>query len=486
MNNSAWHIMTQKRRMAIIISFIIVLSTLISVFISTKNYKAGLLVIGGIFFLSVLIFSIYNFVFGFYATMTFGFLAWTINRAFASADLPIALIVEIPAYVSLLGLIIDKWGTKDVLFNYSKNIVSYSLFGYFIFLCLEIFNPDMLSFEGWTVFIRRFLLILVSFFIALHVFETTRRIVNFFKFWIILALISGLYACKQQWFGLFDFELNLIQFDSHKLGLLLIDGVLRKSSLFSDPATFGITMAATFSLILVLFLTDVTKKQKIKFLVVIIVILLGVAYSGTRTAYFIIISGVCLYILTTINQFRTVVFSFFALFTFLILMYIPIYSNTTINRIRSTFQFSNDASMNVRDVNRSSIQPYIYDHAFGGGLNTSGGTGAKYNAGHILADFPPDSGYVKAAIETGWIGLFLLCIIYFITLQYGFVTYFKCKNKILKQYVFASNVCIFTFVIAQYGQEATDQLPGFFLFYSCFAVIVKARYIDKKLNPIIL
>jgi cell division protein FtsW (lipid II flippase) len=241
-------------------------------------------------------------------------------------------------------------------------------------------------------------------------------------------------------------------------------------------------MAASSSLILVLFLTDVTKKHKIKFLLAFIVILLGVAYSGTRTAYFIIISGVCLYILTTINQFRTVVFSIFALFAFFLLMYLPIYSNNTINRIRSTFEFSNDASMNVRDVNRSSIQPYIYKHAFGGGLNTSGGVGAKYNPGHILADFPPDSGYVKAAIETGWVGLFLLCIIYFITLQYGLVTYFKCKNKILKIYVFASVVCIFTFVIAQYGQEATDQIPGFFLFYSCFAVIIKSRFIDEKLN----
>jgi hypothetical protein len=41
---------------------------------------------------------------------------------------------------------------------------------------------------------------------------------------------------------------------------------------------------------------------------------------------------------------------------------------------------------------------------------------------------------------------------------------------------------VFTFVIAQYGQEATDQIPGFFLFYSCFAVFIKARHIDENLN----
>ena len=183
-----------------------------------------------------------------------------------------------------------------------------------------------------------------------------------------------------------------------------------------------------------------------------------------------------------INQGRTILFSVFVFLSFLCLMYLPINSNNTINRIRSTFEFSDDASLNVRDVNRASIQPYIYQHPFGGGLNTSGGLGKKYNAGHILAGFPPDSGYVKAAIETGWVGLFLLCIIYFVTLHYGVVSYFWCKNKILKSYLIASVVCVFTFVIAQYGQEATDQIPGFFLFYSCFAVFIKARHIDENLN----
>jgi len=482
MNSSALHKMFQKYRMELILLTILFITTLVSVFISTKDYKTGLLVIGCILFFAILIFSIYNYVFGFYSAMTFGFLVFTINRIFASADLPIAMLVELPAYISLLGLLIYKWNVRNTLFVYFRNSIAYCLVGYLLFLLLQVVNPEMLSIDGWVVATRRFLVILVLFFIALHVFETTRNIVFFFSYWISLAFISGLYACYQQWFGLFDFEMNLIQFDKDKLGLLFIDGVLRKSSLFSDPATFGIVLASTFTFILVLLLSKVRKSKRGLLIFLNFVILLGVAYSGTRTAYFIIIAGIFLYFLMNIHQSRTILFSVFVFLGFLCLMYLPINSNNTINRIRSTFEFSDDASLNVRDVNRASIQPYIYEHPFGGGLNTSGGLGKKYNAGHILAGFPPDSGYVKAAIETGWVGLFLLCIIYFVTLHYGVVSYFRCKNKILKSYLIACVVCVFTFVIAQYGQEATDQIPGFFLFYSCFAIFIKARHIDENLN----
>lgn len=482
MITSGLHKAVRKQRMTIIVLSILLLSTLVSVFISTKNYKTGLIVIIGILFFAILAFSVNNYVFGFYASMTLGFLVFTVNRIFASADLPIAMLVEVPAYVTLLGLLIHKWNVRNTLFDYFKNSIAYCLVGYLLFLLLQVVNPDMLSIDGWVVATRRFLVILILFFIALHVFNSVRDIVFFFSYWISLAFISGLYACYQHWFGLFDFEMNLIQFDKDKLGLLFIDGVLRKSSLFSDPATFGIVLASTFTSILVLLLSKVRKHKRGLLIFLNFVILLGVAYSGTRTAYFIIIAGISLYVLMNITQGRTILFSVFVFFGFLCLMYLPINSNNTINRIRSTFEFSDDASLNVRDVNRASIQPYIYEHPFGGGLNTSGGLGKKYNAGHILAGFPSDSGYVKAAIETGWVGLFLLCIIYFVTLHYGVVTYFRCKNKMLKSYLIASVVCVFTFVIAQYGQEATDQIPGFFLFYSCFAVFIKARHIDENLN----
>ena len=49
-------------------------------------------------------------------------------------------------------------------------------------------------------------------------------------------------------------------------------------------------------------------------------------------------------------------------------LFAPIYGNGTINRLRSTFQISTDASLQVRDVNRHFIQPYSYSHPIGGGI----------------------------------------------------------------------------------------------------------------------
>jgi len=62
--------------------------------------------------------------------------------------------------------------------------------------------------------------------------------------------------------------------------------------------------------------------------------------------------------------------------------------------------------MNVRDNTRARVQPYARSHPFGGGLNTSGALGLKYDPGHPLAgNWDTDSGYLKTALERGLGGL---------------------------------------------------------------------------------
>jgi len=57
----------------------------------------------------------------------------------------------------------------------------------------------------------------------------------------------------------------------------------------------------------------------------------------------------------------------------------------TLTGCRSTFKVKEDPSMNVRDNTRARVQPYARSHPFGGGLNTSGALGLKYDPGHPLA-----------------------------------------------------------------------------------------------------
>ena len=68
----------------------------------------GIIVVGGIVFFAIIIFSLVNYRFGFYAAMTMGFFIFTIGRL-TTLDIPIGLIVEIPLYCSLVGLLRTKY-----------------------------------------------------------------------------------------------------------------------------------------------------------------------------------------------------------------------------------------------------------------------------------------------------------------------------------------------------------------------------------------
>jgi cell division protein FtsW (lipid II flippase) len=202
---------------------------------------------------------------------------------------------------------------------------------------------------------------------------------------------------------------------------------------------------------------------------------LAMAYSGTRTAYSVIPAGVILFVLMTITRRNTLIFACFFLAVFVVIIWGPIYGNPTINRIRSTFEFSEEASMKVRDINRKNIQPYIYTHPIGGGLATSGMQGLEYNPAHYLAGFPPDSGFLRTAVETGWIGLALQCLLYFIIIQSGVRVFYQSNDKKIKMYALAITIPLFCFIVAQYAQVSIGQIPGCFVFYPGLAMIARLK-----------
>jgi MFS family permease len=213
----------------------------------------------------------------------------------------------------------------------------------------------------------------------------------------------------------------------------------------------------------------------------IIFMTLGMTYSGTRTAYIIIPAGLCIYALMTINNRRTLIFMAGFILFFVVLIFGPFYSINAVNRVRTSFKFSDDESMNVRDQNRKMIQPYIYSHPLGGGVATSGVLGLLYNPGHPLAGFPPDSGYLRAAIETGPIGLAYTLFMFFVMLQVGIRNYYASRSKKTRTIYVGLVACMFAYMIAQYAQVAIGQMPGAFFFYGGMAIIVKLRNFEQNL-----
>lgn len=134
----------------------------------------------------------------------------------------------------------------------------------------------------------------------------------------------------------------------------------------------------------------------------------------------------------------------------------------------------------VREENRAAIQPYIYKHPFGGGLSTTGSNGEKYNPDHYLAGFPPDSGYLNKALETGWIGLAINCILYFVTLLYAVKGFFRAKSNRIKTLFAATAVFLFSFYLAELVQEAVGLFANMIIYNSIVAMIMRLREVSTK------
>ncbi|MEJ7912621.1 MAG: O-antigen ligase family protein, partial [Chitinophagaceae bacterium] len=210
------------------------------------------------------------------------------------------------------------------------------------------------------------------------------------------------------------------------------------------------------------------------------VMLLGMAFSGTRTANVMIAAGVVMFILLSFNKKSTRLFSFVAAGIFCVLLYGPFYGNQTINRFRSSFIGSEDESFKVREVNRALIQPYIYEHPIGGGLGTSGAGGLMYSPGHRLAGFPPDSGYLKKALETGWIGLGIICFLYFTILKSAITGYF-CSREDQYKIIFAGIIAfLFSFYVAEFAQDAIGQITDLVVYYPMIAIMLRLKNIEHN------
>jgi cell division protein FtsW (lipid II flippase) len=252
-------------------------------------------------------------------------------------------------------------------------------------------------------------------------------------------------------------------------------GDFRKFSTMSDPTAFGVAMAACSIFFIIFAWNEKKLKTKIIFFTGVLFMLLAMGYSGTRTANIMMAGGAFMFILLTLNIKATRTFAIFATIIFLFLLYGP-YVNPTIIRFRTSFIGSEDESYKVREVNRAFIQPYIYSHPIGGGLGTTGASGLRFSRGHYLAGFPPDSGYLRKALETGWIGLGLVCILYFVILKYGVQRYFRCKDPSLKIIYAASIASLFSFYLAEFAQEAIGQITDIVIYYPMIAMMLRMQY----------
>lgn len=462
---------------------LILLSLCLSYAIAVYGFSAGFFILLGIVSLALAFVCFTKPTLGFYLCICFGFIISVFERLLYGV-ITLDFAVEILTYITFLGQVYKKQLQGESFWKGMRHPINYFMLVYLAYLLLECFNPNG-SLNGALFSMRKTGQIVVLYLIALSIFQSYKNIKPFFYFWIIASGLCGAYACYQQWVGFPAFELNWIQASEVRVAIYELDnGSFRKFSTLTDPAAFGILMAVSAILTIVTILKAPLKRTKVLFSVALLFQLLGMSYSGTRTAIFAVVAGLGLYILMTLNSVKTLLFAVFCALVVGFLLLAPIYGNITLNRFRSAFHFYKDASYEVRNTNRARIQPYIYAHPIGGGPMTTGTNGLKYNPDHYLAGFPTDSGFLKSALEFGWIGLLLVCVLFFVILQQGAHAFFKARAPLARAFLLAAVVALFGNIISQYSQIAIGASPQIYFYYALIAIIVNLSKLENKQNEI--
>ncbi|HWK04086.1 MAG TPA: O-antigen ligase family protein [Puia sp.] len=469
---------------------LLVLLPLLAVGFSCMMVKAGnvppLFFIVAIIGAAVAIFSVIYPEFGFYVALMVPYFIFDAIRFF-NTDLPVGSAIDAMVWITFIGVVLKMRANRVPFWTNCNNIVFFLyLFiqGYYF---IEYFNPNGGSIALYFAILKRNVSILLFLYCALQLFTDLKAIQRFLTVWLFLSFLAGAYACYEEWMGLPKFELNYILADPLREALSSLDnGDYRKSSFLSGCTDFGLSMAGTIVIALTFFLGLKTSRNRKLFLLISAILMsMGMAYSGTRTATFMLTLEIFLYIFMTITERRTFVFAAFFGVLFLFILFAPIYGNGTINRLKSTFQLSSDESLQVRDVNRHYIQPYIYTHPIGGGIGTTGVVNYVHNIGHPLAGFPTDSGLLNIVLEQGWIGLLIVCFSYFIFLKLCVQSYYRSDNPRFKVIYLAISCCIFGFVFAQYAQIAIGQVPNGFLFAGLMAIVIRLNSIEQSAHSAI-
>ena len=279
-------------------------------------------------------------------------------------------------------------------------------------------------------------------------------------------------------FGFFGFEDAYLHSDPNIAALLFIGGTWRKFSIFNDPVIFAYTMVVASCLCIGLLTGPVSKRTKWLLCFLIFMYVFSMLYSGTRGAFVLIPAALILFSILRFNK-TILAIAVAGGVAFLVLINIST-SNNTLYRFQTAFKPSKDLSYLVRKANQKRIQPYILSHPLGGGLGSTGEWGLRFSPNSYLAHFPPDSGYVRVAVECGWLGLFIFCTLMFTILKTGIENYYAIKDPELKSYSLAMLLIVCAFNIGNFPQEALVQFPSNVFFYLVAALIVILRRLDEQ------
>lgn len=408
-----------------------------------------------------------------------------LNR-YIALPLPVYAFTFLPQILLSMVCIIDSIRTQNKAKYPSFMLFALSL--WIAYMVVQIFNktcdlPFSMGawFQNFTFMGFAFLL---AYFLVMTLFQEPERIMKWFRCWAYLAIIASFWAWRQQTFG-FD-ETERAWLAAEGAVTHIIGGSIRYFSFFTDAANFGCGIAASAVVFYILAVTTQLRKDKILFIISALCCTEGFFLSGTRTALACFIVGVALYVILSKSFKIAIPVAILGGIFFFILAFTQIgQGNMQIRRMRSAFN-SNDASANVRDINKAALNKYLRDAPFGLGLNIDEGKVPANHKYKIVYETKNDSTYVFLWQRAGIIGAVLFAFVNVLILLGGaYIIFVKLKNKVC---IGIASACCCAFAAIQVGGYANHillQYPNLLLFYGGMTLVYLLPGIENDFNSYI-
>lgn len=399
-----------------------------------------------------------------------------------SLPVPMSLPNEMLQIILLAIAIVDA--RQSPHFERTTNIMLLALIIWCGFCTLELLNDTCdlgIDVGAWYTGARLMAFQILYTFIVFSIYISSPEILmRYIKLWAVLSLFSVYWVWKQQNLGFTAEENAWIQGRGRSTHILNAGTLIRYFSTFSDAANYGINAAATTVAFVLFGITSKIKWNRIFFLLTGVLVFWGMFASGTRTAIFCVAAGFIVYIFLSKSVKIAVPFSIvFAIFAFILVFTNIGNSNQQIRRMRSAFN-KDDASANVRDINKEAIGKYIQDAPWGIGLGMGYNVPAN-NKYAKLATIPPDSEYVYIWIRTGPIGITIFIITTLIMLAGAcYIVLFRLKNRSLMG-IGAGFCCAFVSIqLGGYANQVLMQFPNCVIFYGGLSIVYILPFIEPE------
>lgn len=380
---------------------------------------------------------------------------------------PIGLLMDGMLMTGVLGVVLRALKNKDwSYFNVPGKIVILLWIGYHL---LQVGNPWAASRVAWFYVMRPAVAYPFLYFIAYNMLKSQKDLKLVWGSIVVLVSVTIIWGIIQSVNGYFDFEMAYLA-AADAIHLVYIQGRWRIFGTLTSPAQYGVVVTI-FSMIFIMLAVFLKGKTRFFYLVLALVGFVAMVFSGTRTAYIVI--PLALGAMVVLER-KPKLYGLSAAMgiMFLIVILMPT-NNYHIQRIQSVFKTEEDASFQVRENNRKAIMPFIYSHPIGGGLGSTGVWGMRFSPYTQLAQFAPDAGYMRIAVELGWLGVILYGALLITLFGLSYKRFKRIKDPDLKVLGLALISGLSTLFLIEYAQDINGKLPMNILLWIMMAIMMR-------------